>query len=48
MEGAAGLPQQLKVEPGITKEMKMCGTTQVKQTEKGEEKQKETEREKDS
>lgn len=44
MEGASGLPQQLKLEPGITREMRMCGTTQVRQTDGGTE----TEREKDS
>lgn len=36
MEGAAGLPRQLKLEPGITREMRMCGTTQVRQTEEEE------------
>ena len=33
MEGAAGLPRQLKLEPGITREMRTCGMTQVRQTE---------------
>lgn len=33
MEGAAGLLQQLQLEPGITREMRKCGTIQVRQTE---------------
>lgn len=32
MDEASGLPRQLKLEPGITREMSLSGTTQVRRT----------------